>query len=174
LRARLFREVRTPVLEQIKGGGALGVVADDEVSLAVRGDVLADRAGRGLELTSIEICGCCADLFVFGRVGGLRDSLRLNVTGGTGPVKWLIFPCPAGRIGIRIEAEDQAMDSFIHLNLRSDSEKAAGDNSPKPEYREPEAPPVVGSKRLNKILKKAAHRASAEYGKSKGGGIFSK
>jgi hypothetical protein len=64
------------------------------------------------------------------------------------------------------------MERFIQLNLRSDSEKAAADNSPNPEYREPESS-VVGSKRLNKILKKAAHKASAEYGRGKGG-IFSK
>jgi hypothetical protein len=65
------------------------------------------------------------------------------------------------------------MERFIQLNLRSDREKAAADNSPNnPEYREPESS-VVGSKRLNKILKKAAHKASAEYGRGKGG-IFSK
>ena len=64
------------------------------------------------------------------------------------------------------------MERFIQLNLRSDSEKAAADNSPNPEDREPEAS-VVGSKRLNKMLKKAAHKASAEYGRGKGG-IFSK
>ena len=65
------------------------------------------------------------------------------------------------------------MERFIQLNLRSDSEKAAADNSPNPEYREPEAP-VVGSKRLNKMLKKAAHKASTEYGRGGKGGIFSK
>jgi hypothetical protein len=64
------------------------------------------------------------------------------------------------------------MERFIQLNLRSDSEKAAANNSPNPEYRDPESS-VVGSKRLNKILKKAAHKASAEYGRGKGG-IFSK
>jgi hypothetical protein len=64
------------------------------------------------------------------------------------------------------------MERFIQLNLRSDSEKAAADNSPNPAYREPESS-VAGSKRLNKMLKKAAHKASAEYGRGKGG-IFSK
>lgn len=64
------------------------------------------------------------------------------------------------------------MERFIQLNLRSDSEKAAADNSPNPGYKEPETP-VVGSKRLNKLLKKAAHKASAEYGRS-GTGMFSK
>lgn len=65
------------------------------------------------------------------------------------------------------------MERFIQLNLRSDSEKAAADNSPNPGYKEQE-PSVVGSKRLNKMLKKAAHKASAEYGRGGKGGIFSK
>ena len=64
------------------------------------------------------------------------------------------------------------MERFIQLNLRSDSEKGAADNSPNPGYKEPE-PPVIGSKRLSKMLKKAAHKASAEYGRS-GSGMFSK
>ncbi|HET7348310.1 MAG TPA: hypothetical protein VFJ10_13335 [Acidobacteriaceae bacterium] len=65
------------------------------------------------------------------------------------------------------------MESFIQLNLRSDSEKAAAENSPNPVVREPE-PPALGSKRLNKMLRKAAHKASAEYGRGGKGGIFSK
>ncbi|HTM17211.1 MAG TPA: hypothetical protein VL135_09910 [Terracidiphilus sp.] len=64
------------------------------------------------------------------------------------------------------------MERFIQLNLRSDSEKGAADNSPNPGFKEPE-PPVIGSKRLSKMLKKAAHKASAEYGRS-GSGMFSK
>lgn len=64
------------------------------------------------------------------------------------------------------------MERFIQLNLRSDSEKAAADNSPNPGNKEPEAP-VIASKRLSKMLKKAAHKASAEYGRS-GSGVFSK
>jgi hypothetical protein len=66
------------------------------------------------------------------------------------------------------------MERFIQLNLRSDSEKAAADNSPNPVMvREPETSPA-GSKRLNRMLKKAAHKASAEYGRGSKGGIFSK
>ena len=65
------------------------------------------------------------------------------------------------------------MERFIQLNLRRDSEKAAADNSPNSGYREPE-PPAIGSKRLNKLLRKAAHKASAEYGRGGKGGIFSK
>jgi hypothetical protein len=67
------------------------------------------------------------------------------------------------------------MESMIQLNLRSDSEKAAADNlpnDPNGQYKEPESPPI-NSKRLNRILKKAAHRASGEFGQSKSG-IFSK
>jgi hypothetical protein len=64
------------------------------------------------------------------------------------------------------------MENMIQLNLRSDSEKAAADNLPNSQMKEPE-PPAINSKRLNRILKKAAHRASGEFGQSKGG-IFSK
>ena len=65
------------------------------------------------------------------------------------------------------------MGNFIQLNLRSDSEKGAAENSPNSNQRDPEPSPL-GSKRLNKMLKKAAHKASAEYGRGGKGGIFSK
>ena len=65
------------------------------------------------------------------------------------------------------------MERFIQLNLRSDSEKAAADNSPNTVVREPESS-AMASKRLNKMLRKAAHKASAEYGRGGKGGIFSK
>ena len=64
------------------------------------------------------------------------------------------------------------MERFIQLNLRSDSEKAAADNSPNPQTKEPE-PAMAGSKRLNKILRNAAHKASAQYGRNSTG-VFSK
>ena len=78
--------------------------------------------------------------------------------------------------GSRMVAEDYAMERFIQLNLRSDSEKAAADNSPNNlQYREQEAEnSLAGNKRLNKMLKKAAHKASTEYGRGGKGGIFSK
>lgn len=63
------------------------------------------------------------------------------------------------------------MERFIQLNLR-DSEKTAADNSPNPQTKEPEQS-VIGSKRLNKILKNAAHKASAQYGRNSTG-VFSK
>ncbi|MBS1801813.1 MAG: hypothetical protein JST28_00520 [Acidobacteria bacterium] len=65
------------------------------------------------------------------------------------------------------------MGNFIQLNLRSDSEKGAADNSPNTSQRDT-GPSPLGSKRLNKMLKKAAHKASAEYGRSGKSGIFSK
>jgi len=64
------------------------------------------------------------------------------------------------------------MERFIQLNLRSDSEKAAAENLPNPQQKEPEAP-VIGSKRLNKMLRNAAHKGSAQYGRSNTG-VFSK
>jgi hypothetical protein len=62
------------------------------------------------------------------------------------------------------------MERFIQLNLRSDSEKGAAENLPNPQNKEPETP-VIGSKRLNKILKNAAHKASAHYGRGNTGVI---
>jgi hypothetical protein len=62
------------------------------------------------------------------------------------------------------------MERFIQLNLRSDSEKGAAENLPNQQNREPEQP-VVASKRLNKILKNAAHKASAHYGRGNTGVI---
>ena len=63
------------------------------------------------------------------------------------------------------------MENMIKLNLRSDSEKAAADNLPNPQYKEPESP-AMHSKRLNRLLKKVGHHASAgSPGKS---GIFTK
>lgn len=64
------------------------------------------------------------------------------------------------------------MERMIQLNLRSDSEKAAAENLPNPENKQPESP-AIGSKRLNKILRNAAHKASAHYGQNNSG-VFSK
>lgn len=63
------------------------------------------------------------------------------------------------------------MDRFVQLNLRSDGEKIDTANLPKSEEKEP-SPPVM-SKRLHRLLNKAAHKAASEYGRSKSG-IFSK
>lgn len=64
------------------------------------------------------------------------------------------------------------MERMIQLNLSSDSEKAAADNLPNPQNKELDST-VTGSKRLNKILRKAAHKASAQYGRNSSG-VFSK
>lgn len=63
------------------------------------------------------------------------------------------------------------MESMIKLNLRSDSEKAAADNLPNPQYKEPESP-AMHSKRLNRLLKKVGHQASS--GSPSKSGIFTK
>jgi hypothetical protein len=63
------------------------------------------------------------------------------------------------------------MERFIQLNLRDEKENANAANLPKPEVKEP-VPPVL-SKRVNKYLNKAAHKAAGEYGRG-GSGIFSK
>jgi hypothetical protein len=62
------------------------------------------------------------------------------------------------------------MENMIKLNLRSDNEKAAADNLPNPQDKEPESP-AMHSKRLNRLLKKVGHHASASPSKS---GIFTK
>ena len=61
------------------------------------------------------------------------------------------------------------MERFIQLNLRGDIEKAEAANLPKPEIKEPE----VFGKRLDRMVKRAAHRAATEFSRSKSG-IFSK
>lgn len=63
------------------------------------------------------------------------------------------------------------MERFIQLNLRDEKENANAANLPKPEGKEPESPML--SKRVNKLLNKAAHKAASEYGRG-GSGIFSK
>ena len=63
------------------------------------------------------------------------------------------------------------MERFIKLNLVDEKENANAANLPKPEVKEPETP--VFSKRINKYLNKAAHKAAGEYRRG-GSGIFSK
>ena len=62
------------------------------------------------------------------------------------------------------------MKPLLQLNLQDDREKPESAN-PKPESAEP-VPPVV-DKRLNRLARKAAHKAAMQYGRS-GSGIFSK
>jgi len=62
------------------------------------------------------------------------------------------------------------MNSFIQLNLRSDGGSAdtVNQNTKRPEPNSP-----VISRRLNRIINRAAHKAATEFGRS-GSGIFSK
>ena len=63
------------------------------------------------------------------------------------------------------------MERFIQLNLRDEKENANAANLPKPEEKEPDSP--VLSKRVNKLINKAAHKAAGQYGRG-GSGLFSK
>jgi hypothetical protein len=63
------------------------------------------------------------------------------------------------------------MERFIQLNLHSDSEKPETANLPNPEHKNPE--PAAPSKRLKRLVNKAAHKAATEFGRNKSG-IFSK
>jgi hypothetical protein len=65
------------------------------------------------------------------------------------------------------------MERFIQLNLRGDSEKAGEANVSAQERKEPE-PPVISSKRVSRMVNRAAHKASGEYRRGASGGIFSK
>jgi len=63
------------------------------------------------------------------------------------------------------------MERFIQLNLRDEKENANAANLTKPEEKEPDSP--VLSKRVNKLINKAAHKAAGQYGRG-GSGLFSK
>ena len=63
------------------------------------------------------------------------------------------------------------MDRFIRLNLQSDTQDSEPANLPNPERKEAE--PAVLSKRLHRLVNKAAHKAAVEYGRNKSG-LFSK
>ena len=60
------------------------------------------------------------------------------------------------------------MQRFIKLNLESNAEKAGPPNLPDAERKEPERP--VLSKRVHRLVNKAAHKAATEFSR----GIFSK
>lgn len=62
------------------------------------------------------------------------------------------------------------MKSLVELNLRDQPDRPAAPKSAEPEKQEPK--PVVDAKRLNKLAKKAAHRAATHSGG--GSGLFSK
>jgi hypothetical protein len=62
------------------------------------------------------------------------------------------------------------MNSLLQLHLQTDSAKPEAENLPKAANEEPKT--VITSKRLNRIVTRAAHKAAKEYGRSSG--IFSK
>jgi hypothetical protein len=64
------------------------------------------------------------------------------------------------------------MTHFIQLNLQSDDARDAALSSPRPEGKLHELP-VVGCKRLNRIVNKAARKAATRSNRSESG-IFSK
>lgn len=63
------------------------------------------------------------------------------------------------------------MDRFIQLNLQVDRDKVEPADLPNPEHKEQE-PPVL-SKRLHRLVNKAAHKAAGEFGRNKSQ-LFSK
>lgn len=63
------------------------------------------------------------------------------------------------------------MERFIQLNLNTTSEKTESTNLPEPERREKEA--AEATRKINRIARRAAHKAASEFGRSKTG-LFSK
>lgn len=63
------------------------------------------------------------------------------------------------------------MEQLIKLNLQSDEQRAETATSEKRERMDSEVPPR--SRRLNRMVSKAAHKAAKEFARS-GSGIFSK
>lgn len=63
------------------------------------------------------------------------------------------------------------MKPFVELNLHDDPEKATTPSPPKQEGEE--IKPLVSSKKLNRLARKAAHRAALDSGRGSPG-LFSK
>jgi hypothetical protein len=63
------------------------------------------------------------------------------------------------------------MKPFLELNLRDDSAKSVPPNLAKPTNEE--SKPMIVGKRLNRLARKAAHRAATHSGGG-GSGLFSK
>ena len=63
------------------------------------------------------------------------------------------------------------MERFIQLNLHSDDQRAEIADLPKPEPRETDSPVI--SRRLNRIINRAAHKAATGFGRT-GSSLFSK
>jgi hypothetical protein len=63
------------------------------------------------------------------------------------------------------------MDSLLQLHLQADNPKPEEQKLSKSENDEPK--PIATSKRLNKIVNRAAHKGASQYGRNSSG-IFSK
>ena len=65
------------------------------------------------------------------------------------------------------------MDSPLQLHLQVDKPKTDAENAPRPESENEEPKPFVTSKRLNRIINRAAHKGASQYSRNSSG-IFSK
>jgi len=70
-----------------------------------------------------------------------------------------------------MSAEDEAMQTFLQLNLQVPEKRPEDANPPKPEGEEVHHPEE--GKKLNRMANRAAHKAATVYGRS-GSGLFSK
>jgi hypothetical protein len=62
------------------------------------------------------------------------------------------------------------MEKLLQLHLEPDDKKSEAPNPSQQQAEEPK--PLIVGKRLNRLARKAAHRAATEYGHSSG--LFSK
>jgi hypothetical protein len=65
------------------------------------------------------------------------------------------------------------MDSLLQLHLQNDNPKPEAENLSKPKDEAEELKPLATSKRLNKIINRAAHKGASQYGRNSSG-IFTK
>lgn len=68
-------------------------------------------------------------------------------------------------------AEDEAMQTFLQLNLQAPEKKPEDINQPRPEGEEVQH--LEEGKKLNRMANRIAHKAATVYGRS-GSGLFSK
>jgi len=65
------------------------------------------------------------------------------------------------------------MDSLLQLHLQTDKAKPEAENLPKPESENEDLKPLATSKRLNRIVNRAAHKGASQYSRNSSG-LFSK
>jgi len=81
---------------------------------------------------------------------------------GTAPGRADFF-CSPTPFCAKVGAEGEATKPFLQLNLRDESAKPAAANLVKAESEEPK--PLIVGKRLNRLARKAAHRAARPSGR---------